>query len=115
VRSLLFIGVLVGVLATPPLWAYEVIRVADGGVLAGKVLFTGTPPAPKQILINSDVVAFYNAGGGQAPSRDARLKPLGLTDMEQQALVKFLESLSGDPVTIEPPTLPEYQVWKIGK
>jgi len=54
VRSLLFIGVLVGVLATPPLWAYEVIRVADGGVLAGKVLFTGTPPAPKQILINKD-------------------------------------------------------------
>jgi cytochrome c peroxidase len=62
-----------------------------------------------------DVVAFYNAGGGQAPNKDARLKPLGLTDMEQQALVKFLESLSGDPVTVEPPTLPEYQVWKLGR
>lgn len=53
-RSLLCVSVLVGVLAAPPLWAYEVVPVADGGVLVGKVIFTGTPPEPKQILISKD-------------------------------------------------------------
>jgi hypothetical protein len=55
VKSLLRVGLLViVVLATQPLWAYEVIPVADGGVLAGKVIFRGTPPDPKKILISKD-------------------------------------------------------------
>lgn len=46
-----------------------------------------------------EVVAFYNAGGGEDPNKDARLKPLGLTFEEQKDLVAFLEALSGDPLT----------------
>lgn len=47
----------------------------------------------------SDVVAFYNAGGGQDSNKDNRLKPLNLTSQEQQSLVAFLESLSAQPLT----------------
>jgi len=53
-----------------------------------------------------DVVAFYNAGGGDDPNKDPRIKPLGLSDAEQADLVAFLEALSGDPLTG-----PEY-VWQ---
>lgn len=45
-----------------------------------------------------EVVSFYNQGGGEDRNKDSRVKPLGLTDKEQQALVAFLESLSGDPL-----------------
>jgi cytochrome c peroxidase len=43
-----------------------------------------------------DVVDFYDAGGGDDPLKDARLKPLGLVPSEKADLVAFLESLSGD-------------------
>jgi len=43
-----------------------------------------------------EVVSFYNQGGGQDPAKDPLIKPLGLTYGEQQDLVAFLESLSGD-------------------
>ena len=43
-----------------------------------------------------DVVDFYDAGGGDEPLKDARLKPLGLVPSEKADLVAFLESLSGD-------------------
>ncbi len=46
-----------------------------------------------------DVVAFYNAGGGDDANKDARIKPLGLTDAEQADIVAFLKALSGDPLT----------------
>jgi cytochrome c peroxidase len=42
----------------------------------------------------AEVVEFYNAGGGNEPSKSPILKPLGLTDAEKKALVAFLESLS---------------------
>ncbi|MCV6577300.1 MAG: photosynthetic protein synthase I [Cohaesibacter sp.] len=44
----------------------------------------------------ADVVAFYNAGGGDAADKDPALKPLNLSDKEQKQLVAFLEALSGD-------------------
>lgn len=47
----------------------------------------------------ADVVTFYNQGGGDDANKDARMKPLGLSDWEQRKLVAFLESLSGDPLT----------------
>ncbi|NOI80857.1 photosynthetic protein synthase I [Vibrio tubiashii] len=46
-----------------------------------------------------DVVAFYNKGGGEDSNKDPRIKPLNLTATEQQALVAFLESLSGEALT----------------
>ncbi len=42
-----------------------------------------------------EVVAFYNQGGVPNPLLDPRLHPLGLTDDEMDALVAFLESLTG--------------------
>jgi cytochrome c peroxidase len=43
-----------------------------------------------------EVVAFYNQGGGDDVNKDPLMKPLGLAFTEQQDLVAFLESLSGD-------------------
>ena len=43
------------------------------------------------------------------------LKPLKLATDEKKALVAFLESLSGDPVIVEPPKMPAYKVWAFGK
>lgn len=48
-----------------------------------------------------EVVAFYNAGGGEDSNKDARLKPLNLSEQQQQSLVAFLESLSSEPLTTE--------------
>ncbi len=43
-----------------------------------------------------EVVSFYNNGGGSDPNKAPALKPLGLAFQEQQDLVAFLASLSGD-------------------
>ncbi len=48
-----------------------------------------------------EVVEFYNHGGGEDSNKDIRLKKLNLTKAEKQALVAFLESLSGEPLTGE--------------
>jgi len=40
------------------------------------------------------VVAYYNAGGSSDPEKDARIKPLGLTEAEERQLVAFLDSLT---------------------
>ena len=57
----------------------------------------------------ADVVAFYNAGGGEnefAANKSAMIKPLGLTDAEQADLVAFLESLSGEEILPPDPDIP---------
>lgn len=43
-----------------------------------------------------DVVRFYNAGGTNNPFLDHRIKPLMLTEEEQESLVEFLRSLTSD-------------------
>jgi len=53
-----------------------------------------------------DVVDFKNRGGGEG----SELKPLNLSADEKKALVAFLNSLSGDEITVDPPKIPEYQV-----
>lgn len=45
-----------------------------------------------------EVVRFYNKGSYPNPSLDPAIRPLGLTDAEINALVAFLESLTGDNV-----------------
>ena len=57
------------------------------------------------------VVAFYNEGGG---SDDDELEPLDLTDTEQMDLVEFLKRLSGEPMVIQKPELPDYQLRALG-
>lgn len=48
-----------------------------------------------------EVVDFYDAGGGDDPLKDPRLKPLGLVPSEKADLVAFLESLSGDSFDVD--------------
>jgi len=55
-----------------------------------------------------EVVAFYNAGGGNNPNKDPRIVPLDLTADEQADLIEGLNSLCGDRVTDEMPALPPY-------
>ena len=62
---------------------------------------TQTAPYMHNGMIASlaDVVAFYDAGGGDDPNKDSALKPLGLSAGERADLVSFLEALSGDPLS----------------
>lgn len=55
-----------------------------------------------------EVVAFYNAGGGEHANKDPRIVPLNLTAEEQADLVEMLRSLCGDQVTDEAPELLPY-------
>jgi cytochrome c peroxidase len=45
-----------------------------------------------------DVLAFYDRGGTPGAGQDPRIRPLGLDPEEMDALVAFLESLTGDDV-----------------
>jgi cytochrome c peroxidase len=54
------------------------------------------------------VVRFYNRGGGRGlgldvPNQAPEIRPLHLTLAEEQALVRFLEALSDDPVIVAEP------------
>lgn len=56
-----------------------------------------------------EVVEFYNRGGGEAATKTALVKPLGLSADEVKDLVAFLEALSMDePLLMETPKLPDY-------
>jgi len=58
------------------------------------------------------VIDFYDKAGGAG----SELKPLNLAVAEKRALKTFLlEAMSGDPVTVDIPKLPAYQVRTFGK
>jgi cytochrome c peroxidase len=65
-----------------------------------------------------EVVDFYNEGGGEdqalrnhgIATKTKKVKKLNLSDEEKESLVAFLESLSGEEILIETPTLPDYAV-----
>ena len=42
-----------------------------------------------------EVVAFYDAGGGEHPNKSELMQPLGLTDQEMADLVAFMRALTG--------------------
>ena len=58
-----------------------------------------------------EVVDFYNAGGGEG----SVLQPLNLTPRESRELIVFLLTLSGDPLVVEKPDLPDMQVRTLGQ
>ena len=62
----------------------------------------------------SEVVEFYNAGGGTSDNKDAALRPLGLTASEAADLVAFLESLSSPAEVVDIPELPMYELRTLG-
>ena len=56
-----------------------------------------------QLATLDDVVAFYNAGGGSdlgdaGATKDAKIKPLGLSTQESADLVEFMKTLTGEDV-----------------
>jgi cytochrome c peroxidase len=53
-----------------------------------------------------DVVALYNRGGIERPSRSVLIRPLGLTENEQADLVAFLKTLTSSPQPVTLPVLP---------
>ncbi|MBI5715641.1 MAG: cytochrome-c peroxidase, partial [Chloroflexi bacterium] len=59
----------------------------------------------------TDVVKFYNIGGGKG---NKVLKPLNLNDDEVKQLVAFLESLSSEQLKVEVPLAPNYQTRPLG-
>jgi cytochrome c peroxidase len=56
----------------------------------------------------TEVIDFYDQGGGKNPNKSPLMKPLTLTKDEKADLLAFLESLSGDPLADKPPSLPPY-------
>jgi cytochrome c peroxidase len=55
----------------------------------------------------AEVIAFYNAGGGRDPRKDALMQPLNLSKEEEADLLAFLEGLTGELPKVEPPQLPD--------
>jgi cytochrome c peroxidase len=45
-----------------------------------------------------EVIDYFNKGGTGAAGQDVRIRPLGFTEVEKQALLTFLHSLTGDNV-----------------
>lgn len=53
-----------------------------------------------------EVIEFLDKGGGANPGLSPFMKPLGLTQEEKADLLAFLEALTGAPLKIDPPQLP---------
>lgn len=68
-----------------------------------QVALTGPYFHAGQFATLEQVVAFYNAGGGNSGvgETDSALVPLELSAEEQADLVAFLETLTGQPVASE--------------
>lgn len=58
----------------------------------------------------AEIIDFYDRGGGEDPNKSPLMRPLGLSSREKADLVAFMESLCGDPILVEAPDLPPYEV-----
>jgi cytochrome c peroxidase len=69
-----------------------------------------------QFFTLEEVIDFYNEGGGDNEftkrygNKTKLLKPLKLSDKEKEALVAFLEEISGDEIKMTTPKVPPYGV-----
>lgn len=69
-----------------------------------------------QFFTLEEVIDFYNDGGGENEMTKRKgnktkiLKPLNLSDDEKEALVVFLEEISGDEIKMAIPEVPPYGV-----
>ena len=69
-----------------------------------------------QFFTLEEVIDFYNDGGGKNEftarygNKTKLLKPLKLSDKEKEALVAFLEEISGDEIKMVTPKVPPYGV-----
>ena len=53
------------------------------------------------------VVNLYDRGGVPNPNLDPFIAPLNLTATEKMDIVEFLKALTGEPVKLTEPVLPE--------
>ena len=54
-----------------------------------------------------EVIDFYDRGGIENPWLDEKIKPLGLIAQDKQDLLAFLKALTGAPIVVQVPSLPE--------
>ncbi len=79
------------------------------------LLYTAPYMHAGQFFTLEEVVEFYNDGGGEnemterVGNKTTILKPLDLTDEEMEALVAFLEEISGDEIVMPIPIIPPYE------
>ena len=97
----------------PDLGRYKVTKnEADKGAFKTPTLREIAPTAPyfhdgsAQTL--DQVVEVYDRGGTRNPNLDAKIKPLKLTKQEQKDLVEFMQTLTGEPLKVEAPPLPQF-------
>ncbi len=70
-----------------------------------------------QFFTLEEVIDFYNEGGGENEwtkkygNKTPILKPLNLTDEEKEALVVFLEEISGEEINVGEVKVPDYDVF----
>lgn len=55
----------------------------------------------------TDVINVYDRGGTPNSHLDSRIKPLHLANSEKADLVAFLKTLTGKPVMVSPPPMPQ--------
>lgn len=54
-----------------------------------------------------EVIEYYDRGGTKNRWLDEKIKPLGLTAQEKRDLLAFLKALTGAPIVVRVPSLPE--------
>jgi len=99
---------------------YTTKRIQDAGKFRTQPLrylkYTAPYMHAGQFFTLEEVVDFYNEGGGENffteryGTKTQILKPLDLSDEEKEALVAFLEEISGDEIKRPLPKVPEYGV-----
>ncbi|MBI2978819.1 MAG: photosynthetic protein synthase I, partial [Rhodospirillales bacterium] len=63
----------------------------------------------------TEVIDFYDRGGGEAPNKSPLVKPLKLSTEEKAALVSFLGALTGDKPRVDTPKMPDYALREHGR
>ncbi len=99
---------------------YTTKRIKDAGKFRTQPLrylaYTAPYMHAGQFFTLEEVVDFYNEGGGenqftkQYGNKTKILKPLNLNDEEKEALVAFLEEISGEEIQMAIPKVPGYGV-----
>jgi len=78
--------------------------------------YTGPYGHAGQFLTLEDVIDFYDKGGGENEftkrygNKAKALKPLNLSKDEKEALVAFLDEISGEEIKMAVPLVPKYAV-----
>jgi cytochrome c peroxidase len=70
-----------------------------------------------QFYTLEEVIDFYDEGGGdnemtgRVGNKTPILRPLNLSDEEKEALIAFLEELSGEEIVMATPKVPPYEAF----